>query len=100
MLKRIGRDSLVLNNGVIAKVTGHDLEKGFILEGIEDKKSFTAHAEEISLLPTSIDNHELMVNKRKVWFDDSRVRREEYDIAKNRFLIIAEYKRGGIKQKD
>ncbi|KPZ27208.1 Mu transposase C-terminal domain-containing protein [Pseudomonas coronafaciens] len=100
MLKRIGKDSLVLSNGVVARVTGHDLEKGFILEGIEDKKNFTAHAEEISLLPTTIDNHELMVNKRKAWFDDSRIKREEYDIAKTRFLIIAEYKRGSIKQKE
>lgn len=100
MLKRICRDSLVLSKGVVAKVTGHDLENGFILESIEDKKTFTALADEISLLPTSFDNHELVVNKRKAWFDDSRVKREEYDIAKNRFLIIAEYKRGGIKQKE
>lgn len=100
MLKRIDRDSLVLSNGVVAKVTGHDLEKGFILEGLEDKKSFTAHADEITLLPTTADSHDLVINRRKAWFDDSRVRREEYDIAKDRFLIIAEYKRGGIKQKD
>jgi putative transposase len=100
MLKRIGRDSLVLSKGVVAKVTGHDLEKGYILEAIESKETYNAFADEISLLPTTVDHHELVVNKRKAWFDDSRVKREEYDIAKTRFLIIAEYKRGGIKQKE
>ncbi|WP_024777084.1 Mu transposase C-terminal domain-containing protein [Pseudomonas corrugata] len=100
MLKRIGRDTLVLSNGIVARVTGHDFDKGFILEGLEGKKSFTANAEDISLLPTSVDNCDLVVNRRKAWFDDSRVRREEYDVAKTRFLILAEYKRGSIKQKE